>query len=91
MKKNNLKIWVLLLFAELLLIYLYYYNQPKCVPCPPDIFCPPCISEEQKIIRMFFIVPVLFAFAFLLRERFKKINNNTKSPASETKISNNVK
>jgi hypothetical protein len=72
MNKRTKNILIVLLVAELLLIYLYYHYQPKCNPCNIEP-CPPCISKEQKVIRGLFFVPLLVALIMII---YKKLKHN---------------
>jgi hypothetical protein len=36
-------------FAEAILTAYFFYSQPLCGACLPNIPCPPCINEQQVI------------------------------------------
>jgi hypothetical protein len=71
MSRRDKNILFILFAAEVFLVCLYFHYQPKCIPCAIEP-CPPCISHEQKVIRVMFFFPVAFAILLIV---YKKLNH----------------
>ena len=77
MKKQPINILVILLLVEFFLIYLYFYFQPECVPCRPNVYCPPCISNEQKVVRvLLLLLPIVISVILMIRKKMKTFHSS---------------
>jgi hypothetical protein len=45
---------------------LFLFCQPQCEPCLPDVYCPPCRSEEQYWIAGIAVILDAFLLAMLI-------------------------
>lgn len=63
------------LFFELLCIGYYAYETSilNCVPCQPNVPCPPCQSDQQVII---FWMAILGVAVFLVKKIFTWVIKN---------------
>lgn len=66
------KIIIGLLFVEAIFTVYFYYAQPLCEPCPPNVPCPPCISEQQIITFWTGIFIAAITIVYLLFINFRK-------------------
>lgn len=69
---NPKKIISIVLIAELILGLYCFIARPECEPCPPDVYCPPCISHEQVIAIWIGVILAALALGYALYDNFKK-------------------
>ncbi len=51
---------VILILINIVVITIICIIQSLCVPCPPEVKCPPCISREQIILIILLCIFDLF-------------------------------
>lgn len=66
------KIIIRLLFVEAVFTAYYFYAQPLCEPCLPELPCPPCISKEQIFIIWIGVIIAVATIIYLLISSLKK-------------------
>ena len=72
-KWNILRVWILMLVVETLIIYRYNFIQPECEPCLPNVYCEPCISDEQIILKY---IGISIAVVFILLKMIQSFKNS---------------
>jgi hypothetical protein len=68
-RSATFKYLTILIIVEVVLYLLYRYNQPLCEPCLDSQECPPCISDEQRIITWFGVIAFIFTLIAFISER----------------------
>lgn len=71
-KTKTIKIIIGLFLLEVILTSYFFYIQPLCEPCPPNIACPPCISEQQIVTFWVGLIIAILVVFYLLFNYFKK-------------------
>jgi hypothetical protein len=59
------KITIGLLLTEAVFTGYFFYAQPLCEPCLPNVPCPPCISEQQVITFWIGIIIAIISVIYL--------------------------
>jgi hypothetical protein len=72
-KLDIFKYWILLFVAEILVVFRYKDIQPECEPCLPNVYCPPCVSDEQILLKYFGISLLII---FLGKQMIQWIKNS---------------
>ena len=74
MTKTSKVIGAVTLIEAVLTVY-YFYIQPKCEPCLPNSYCPPCISQAQIVILWTGAFVGLVAIIFLCYRNLRRTEN----------------
>ena len=69
------KIVLGLLFVEAILTAYFFYTQPLCEPCLPNVQCPPCISKGQILTFWIGVVIAIITVTYLLFVNLRKTKN----------------
>lgn len=72
---SRAKFWLGILYLETLLYYCYKIMQPQCEPCLPNEYCPPCVTQEQIIIKF---VGLSVAILFLIWQMIVAFRKSTR-------------
>jgi hypothetical protein len=70
---NTAKIISALIGVEAALTAYYFYSQPQCEPCLPNIPCEPCISKEQIMTFRTGSFIAVFTLGYLLYINIRRI------------------
>ncbi|NUY81033.1 hypothetical protein HUK80_09015 [Flavobacterium sp. MAH-1] len=72
---SRTKFWLGILHLETLLYYCYKIMQPNCEPCLPNEYCPPCVTQEQTIIKFLGLAIAVLFLIWQMIAAFRKSSN----------------